>query len=236
MTPLVTCNQLLASFTSSLENATPSQLAALSAALTAAGIGGGAPTGAAGGGLTGTYPDPGLSSEAVVAAVNSYNASNIGFAVRNSAFTMPSTATRTWATVPLDFNSINPSFGSWNAAKTEFTFSKAGAYMVNVTGPIGTFYSASVAGGQIATGAYLDIGTYKHWVGGSASVTSVGSGLVESAWCGASVPVNASVGMVIKLVMTTNSSGTATATAVFGLSDGVEGGGSAVSGMTITPM
>lgn len=187
--------------------------------------------GVSGGGVSQAQVD-----SSIAAALAARTTGNIGFAVRTAAFAAPSTATRTWATVPLDANSANPSFGSWNAAKTEFTFSKAGAYMVNVTGPIGTFYSASSPGGQLSTAAYLNFGTYTHWVGGSAAVAATGSGLVESGWCGASVPVNATVGMVVKLVLTTISTGVTSAQAVFGVADGIQEGGSAASGMSIVPI
>jgi hypothetical protein len=249
MTALVTCDQLVASFTSSLETATPSQLAALAAALTDAGVGADnqnlslvgstlsiqrgnsvtLPTST--GGVTQSQVDT-----SIAAALTARTTNAIGFAMTTSGFSMPSTGTRTWATVPLNSNSINPSYGSWNAAKTEFTFSVAGAYMVNVTGPIGTFYSASAAGGQVSTSAYLDLISYRHWVGGSGGVASIGDGLIESAFCGASVPVNATVGQVIKLVLTTESTGVTSSTAVFGVAGGVEGGGSAVSGISIVPI
>jgi hypothetical protein len=276
MTALVTCDQLVASLTSSLETATPSQLAALSAALTEAGIGGSdnqtlslagstlsilrgnsvtLPAGSGGEdnqtlslagstlsilrGNSVTLPT-GLTQaqvdSSIAAALTARTTNAIGFAVRTSPFVQPSSGTRTWATVPLDFNATNPSFGSWNAAKTEFTFSVAGAYMINVTGPIGTFYSASSAGGQVSTAAYLDLSTYQHWVGQSSGVVSAGADLIESAFCGASVPVNATAGQVIKLVLTTVSTGVTTAAGVFGVAGGVQGGLNAVSGMSITPI
>lgn len=172
----------------------------------------------------------------IATALTARTTGNIGFATRTTPFVMPSTATRTWATVPLDFNSADPTFGSWNAAKTEFTFSKAGDYMVNVTGPIGTFFGASTAGGRVDTAAYLDLGTYTHWVGGSSAVVAVGADLIESAWCGASVPVVATVGQVMKLVMTTLSTGTTASFGVFAVDGGVEGGGAAASGMSIVPI
>ena len=172
----------------------------------------------------------------ITAVLDSRALGNIGFAVRTTAFTMPSTATRTWATVPLDFNATNPGFGSWNAAKTEFTFSKAGAYMVNVTGPIGTFFNASAAGGQVSTSAYLDLGTYQHWVGSSSAAVAAGNDRTESAFAGASVPVVAAVGQKIKLVLTTISTGATNAFGVFGVAEGVEGGASAASGISITPI
>jgi hypothetical protein len=172
----------------------------------------------------------------LAASVGASAPSSIGFAIRTSPFVQPSTATRTWATVPLDFNATNPSYGSWNAAKTEFTFSVAGTYVINVTGPIGTFYSASAAGGQVSTDAYLDLGTYQQWVGGSAGAVVAGSDLIDSSSGGGSVPVVATVGQVIKLVLTTVSTGVTTAAGVFGVAGGVQGGGNAASGMSITPI
>jgi hypothetical protein len=177
-----------------------------------------------------------FSGVTTVLAASQTAPSSIGFAIRTSPFVQPSTATRTWATVPLNFNATNPSYGSWNAAKTEFTFSVAGTYVINVTGPVGTFYSASAAGGQVSTDVYLDLGTYQQWVGGSAGAVVAGSDLIDSASGGGSVPVIATVGQVIKLVLTTVSTGVTTAAGVFGVAGGVQGGGNAASGMSITPI
>jgi acyl-CoA synthetase (AMP-forming)/AMP-acid ligase II len=97
MTALVTCDQLIASFTSSLENASASQIAALSAALAAAGVSGGA-SGAAGGGLTGTYPNPGLNAAAVAAALTSGGVGTGGFVSMASGTSLPNATVVTLAT------------------------------------------------------------------------------------------------------------------------------------------
>jgi hypothetical protein len=112
MTALVTCDQLIASFTSSLENASASQIAALSAALAAAGVSGGA-SGAAGGGLTGTYPNPGLNAAAVNAAITSSTITSALAAsgVGTGAFIAQSVGT----SLP---NGVETTLASWTAPKT----------------------------------------------------------------------------------------------------------------------
>jgi hypothetical protein len=112
MTALVTCDQLIASFTSSLENASASQIAALSAALAAAGVSGGA-SGAAGGGLTGTYPNPGLNAAAVNAAITS---STITSALAASGVGTGAFIAQT-AGVSIA-NSTETTLASWTAPKT----------------------------------------------------------------------------------------------------------------------
>jgi hypothetical protein len=116
--------------------------------------------------------------------------------------------------------------------------------MVNVTGPLGILYSSTqTSSGQLSVAAYLDFGTYTQWVGGCAGASQVGQNLVESAFCGASVPVNSTVGMVMKLVMTHVSGAiglgggnAVTAQVVFGVEGGIQGGGNAASGISIVPI
>lgn len=170
MTKLVTCDSQITSFTSALATASAAQIAALAAAMTAAGACC-AGTGGSTTGNTGPY-DPLVGAPAKVLP-SQWTTKNTFSQVTTSGFvTSPATgATPTAVTYSLFEGTSSysepvaaDSFGTWNASKSVFTFSKAcivdiscGVDMVVAVDAAGT---SGNAGDQnhVSMAAYLTVG------------------------------------------------------------------------------
>jgi hypothetical protein len=128
--------------------------------------------------------------------------------VANTAFSnattfkaIPVGAARAWHTVVMGDAKNNSSFGTWDAAGSVFTFTKAGGYEFNVNGLLGGLCDNAGGVVKVAASVYADFTSFQQWVGRlDSTIVSGSSQSFATAVTGTVRVPNVAVGDTFKLV------------------------------------